>query len=242
MSAKPVRIVSATRVAADKVKQDTLLGRCLGTLQWDEQVHCSFACGNDGDDAFGLGEIYNRFLAPRHAREIVAFVHDDVTIADFHLRRRLNQAMKRFDVVGVAGIMEARNDDVSWAFEYRDGDENTLKPIKGAVLSGTVAHLDGEKDPWVSHFGPAPLPCQRLDGVFIAVNVARVLEAGVRFDEQFRFHAYDMDFSRACVEAGLRVGTWPLAIVHESSGNFRSPAWREAALRYRAKWADRGSG
>lgn len=236
MISKPVRIVSATRVAADAVHRDTLLGKTLCALQWDPEVRCSFACGNDGEDAHGLGTIFNRFLVPAHAREIVAFVHDDVRIDDFFLRRRLNEAMSRFDVVGVAGNVDARDDDVSWAYEFRGDDEETLYPINRPVFSGAVAHIMDNGERGVSHFGPTPMPCDRLDGVFIAVNVARVLEAGVRFDEQFRFHAYDVDFCRSCVEAGLRLGTWPIAITHGSTGNFHSDAWREAALRYRRKW------
>ncbi len=239
MPVKPIRIVSATRASADEAPVHTLLGRCLASLQWDAEVRCSFACDNDGENAFGLGEVYNRFLTPKHAREIVAFVHDDVAIDDYFIRQRLNEAMKQFDVVGVAGNMQAESDDVSWAFEFRGRDEERLYPIAHNRFSGAVAHLQEDAQRVVSHFGPTPMPCQRLDGCFIAVNVARILDAGVRFDEQFRFHAYDVDFSRAAVEAGLRVGTWPIAITHGSEGNFHSDSWREAALRYRAKWSER---
>ena len=82
-----------------------------------------------------------------------------------------------------------------------------------------------------------------LDGVFLAVLRPRALvAAGVAFDERFSFHHYDMDFARAAAAAGLRVGTWPIALTHHSTGNYDSDAWRESEARYEAKWAAHADG
>lgn len=89
---------------------------------------------------------------------------------------------------------------------------------------------------YVSSYGPAPAACRLLDGLFLAVNTERVLARGARFDERFAFHFYDLDFCLTCAASGLRLGTWPLWVVHHSGGSFDSPEWREAAKLYREKW------
>ena len=65
-----------------------------------------------------------------------------------------------------------------------------------------------------------------------------LLGAGVRFDERFDFHFYDLDFCRTARANGLRLGTFPLAVTHRSAGGFGSPAWQENAERYLEKWGD----
>ena len=77
-----------------------------------------------------------------------------------------------------------------------------------------------------------------MDGLFLAADSEVLNRAGVRFDEQFAFHFYDMDFCRQVEQKGLRMGTWPIAVVHESGGNFSSPGWREGYARYLQKYPD----
>jgi hypothetical protein len=60
----------------------------------------------------------------------------------------------------------------------------------------------------------------------------------VRFDPQFRFHFYDTDFSRSCEQAGLSMGTWPIALTHLSAGKWQTPEWDAAFQAYLAKWRE----
>lgn len=60
----------------------------------------------------------------------------------------------------------------------------------------------------------------------------------MRFDERFMFDFYDLDFCRSVERAGLRMGTWPIAITHTSVGQSGSPAWRGSLQTYREKWVD----
>ena len=65
----------------------------------------------------------------------------------------------------------------------------------------------------------------------------RLQHPGVRFDSNFGFHFYGLDFCRSAVAAGLRIGTWPIAITHASRGeSVQSPAWAESLQRYLHKW------
>jgi hypothetical protein len=60
----------------------------------------------------------------------------------------------------------------------------------------------------------------------------------VRFDERFTFHFYDMDFCREVERKGLRMGTWPISVVHESGGAFGSQGWQDGYAKYLAKYPD----
>ena len=73
--------------------------------------------------------------------------------------------------------------------------------------------------------------------MLLAARARTLQEAGVRFDPAFTFDFYDLDFCRACEQAGLRLGTWPIAVTHESVGKgISSAAWEAARAVYLAKW------
>ena len=81
----------------------------------------------------GLGEIYNRYLGnKKYFNDILLFVHDDVLIEDIFLSEKLNEAIRRFDVVGIAGGLTPNKGALRWF----DPWEN---------LTGAVGHplLDG---------------------------------------------------------------------------------------------------
>lgn len=84
-------------------------------------------------------------------------------------------------------------------------------------------------------FGPTPAAVKMLDGVFLAARAACLKASAVRFDPRFRYHFYDLDFCRQCEAAGLRMGTWPIAISHGSHGTW-DDAWRQSAADYLVKW------
>lgn len=224
---KEILLVSATRRTSAEFKKAAPLSASLRKLRAaSPKVSGRIAYGNQR----GLGTVYNRFLNARHADKILVFVHDDVSIEDLFFVEKLNEAVRTFDVVGLAGSRQPEADCLSWFDRARP-------------LSGFVAHNLGERSAgtrpesiFVSSYGPTPATCGLLDGLFLAVNTERVLARGARFDERFAFHFYDLDFCLTCAAKGLRLGTWPVWAVHQSGGSFDSPEWREAAEMYRGKW------
>ena len=60
-------------------------------------------------------------------------------------------------------------------------------------------------------------------GVMLVADSRRLIDTGLRFDPQFAFHFYEMDFCRQAELKGLRLGTWPISIVHESGGAYGTP-------------------
>lgn len=227
---KTIRLVCATRRTPEAFSEETALGRSLKL--YGHVTHAQLQLYDN--NTRGLSSIYNEAiqLAAQHPA-ILVFVHDDVWLHDFFWAERIVEALERFDVVGVAGNTRRLPRQPSWAFATTD-----LKWDEKQFLSGTVGHGKGFPCNVVSPFGPAGQACKLLDGLMLIADSAKLIRSGLRFDEQFKFHFYDMDFCRQAELKGLSMGTWPLSVVHESGGAFSSPGWREGYERYLRKYGD----
>ena len=104
-----------------------------------------------------------------------------------------------------------------------------------ANLSGSIAHGKQPFGP-ISFFGAVPADCELLDGVFLAAKKRALTVNGVLFDPRFDFHFYDMDFCRSARQRGLRLGTWPICLTHQSGGAFGTEKWVEKYRVYIEKW------
>jgi GT2 family glycosyltransferase len=74
-----------------------------------------------------------------------------------------------------------------------------------------------------------------MDGVLLAARKRTLVEKSVFFDPRFDFHFYDMDFCRTATARGLAIGTWPIAITHQSEGTLDS-IWLGRYRSYLEKW------
>lgn len=231
---RKVRVVTATTRNEIEFRHMTLLGQSLALFPRQAGLEITVFPGNTGSRRTGLGTLYNSFLQQANGDEIILFIHDDVYIHDWHLVQRLNDAVARYDVVGLAGNAAPDLSEPSWMLAWdRKKHPSGRQPREG--LSGMVGHLV-KGTTHISQYGPAPRECALLDGVFLAVDVKKILDAGIRFDPQFAFHFYDLDFCRQCSMKGLRLGTWPIAVTHASGGDFGSKEWIIARDRYLSKW------
>ena len=77
-----------------------------------------------------------------------------------------------------------------------------------------------------------------MDGLLLAASSETLIKNKLRFDEQFEFHFYDMDFCRQAEVKGVTMGTIPLSLMHESGGNFSSEAWKQGYQKYIQKWKE----
>lgn len=225
---KRIEVVSASRLGKEAFWKTSALGQSLLRMR-----HLPLVANIHYNNSTGLPQLYNVALEAKDCEDLVLFIHDDVWIDDYHLNIRLIEAFERFDVVGVAGNRRVPPHHVGWAFlrSIQEVDERQN-------LSGAVAHGERPFSP-IDAWGPCG-PCELLDGVFIAVNRKRLVETSARFDPQFPFHFYDLDFCRSARRAGLKVGTWPIAITHQSHGNYTSESWTRAEATYASKWREFG--
>jgi GT2 family glycosyltransferase len=221
-----VEIVSATRLSEEDFLNNSALGISLRRLSQDRRLIAHIAFENQ----HALPEIYNARIASPDGGDILVFVHDDVWIDDYFMADRVIMGLEKFDVIGVVGNRRRVKNQPAWAFIDNDFTWDEIRN-----LSGCVAHGNHPFGP-LSLFGAVPAECELLDGVFLAVKKSRIKAANVLFDPCFDFHFYDMDFCRNARMKGLRLGTWPICITHQSGGAFGSEPWIEKYRLYLEKW------
>lgn len=219
-----LNFVTATRHPTQEFMQ-TPLGRSFTRMSFDKSLRLHVQTGNTA----GLPKVYNRFIREDLRNEEVVFLHDDLWLDDLFFAERVRAALKTFDVVGLAGNRHLLPNAPAWHVK------NEQMEWDADFLSGVVCHGSQPLGP-PSVYGPTPAPVQLLDGVMIAARISALLDVGIRFDERFDFHFYDLDFSRQANAAGLKVGTWPIAVTHASGGAFGSPAWGRGLESYWKKW------
>ncbi|MEY5099436.1 MAG: hypothetical protein RJA36_2155 [Pseudomonadota bacterium] len=221
-----IEVVSATRMTLEEFWSQSALGRSLGRLQHDHRLVPRIFFENRR----GLSEVFNECLAEEGGGEIVVFIHDDVWIDDCFLADRVLDAANVYDVFGVVGNRRCVPLQPSWAFLNIEGlwDEREN-------LSGTIAH-GPEACGQLGYFGPAPADCELLDGVFLGVRKQALKAAGVGFDPAFHFHFYDVDFCMTARRGGLRLGTWPIALTHQSTGGY-GQGWLDTYQIFHDKWS-----
>lgn len=223
------RFVCATRASQEEFFQKTALGRSLAVYRYPF-VELRLFAGNSQ----GLPTVYNQAIAESAANPaVMIFVHDDVHICDFFWADRVLEGLRAFELLGLAGNRRRLPRQPAWAFV---DDKFTWDARE--QLSGVVGHGHAFPPANLSIFGPTGQPVKLLDGLMLWCHSRTLHEKSLRFDESFKFHFYDMDFCRQAEVAGLRMGTWPLSVIHESGGNFNSPSWREGYQHYLAKWGD----
>jgi GT2 family glycosyltransferase len=223
------RIVAATRRDRATFLAESLLGRSIERVVNRDAVELSVYYEN----TLGLPELYNAALDQADDADVLIFMHDDAWIDDWFLPERLRQALEQFAVVGVAGNRRRVPNQPGW---WTTDTSTQLNEYDLPNLSGSIAHFDGPVAR-VIYWGEVPSPVKLLDGVFLAARAGTLRQAGVRFDPRFKFHYYDMDFCRQCEQAGLTMGTWPIALTHGSGGQL-TDQWRAVYLEYLEKWRE----
>lgn len=209
---KEILIVSATKhPPVHLLKECTMIELFEETLPRLPKVKLKIIYHNTDS----LPSVYNQFINKDNKNKIVVFCHDDALIEDLFLVEKLNDAMKDFDIIGLAGIKPniTLKEPALWHL-MGDGDRNKL--------SGAVAHFFPNENTkrFMTHFGATPERTILLDGVLLAINVEKILESGLKFDESnpSRFHFYDLDFCLTANKLGHKYGTYPIWITHKSHG------------------------
>ena len=223
-----IRFVVATRSSFDNFFTETALGRSLALYYPLGGIQVRVFESNTA----GLPTVYNQAIEEARTQPaLLVFCHDDLHLCDFFWADRLREGIQRYNIVGLAGNLRRVPRQPGWAFIDEkltwDAREN---------LSGVVGHGDGFPSSNISVFGPSGQAVKLLDGLLLACESQLLIDKGLRFDERFNFHFYDLDFCREAEKLGLSMGTWPISVVHQSSGVFGTPSWRAGYAAYMDKW------
>lgn len=221
-----IEIVSATRFSEGDFWDKSPLGVSLRRIGRDPRVAARLAFSNRR----GLPEVFNEAIQAPENAEILVFMHDDVWIDDFFLADHVIGGLERYDVIGIAGNRRRVPGQPGWAFVNTRFIRDEPGNVSGAIAVGEQPFGS------VVFFGSVPAECELLDGVFLAARKSTLLSRKVLFDPRFDFHFYDLDFSRSARARGLRLGTWPICLTHQSQGSFGSEPWQKKYLLYLEKW------
>jgi len=227
-----IRFVCATRVSQDEFFRTAPLGRSLPLYQGyprNQVIELRLFA----DNRAGLPSVYN--IAIEEARSkpaILVFIHDDVFLSDYHWATHLHTALGRFQIVGLAGNRRRVSGQASWM--YLDGQftRDNYDNLSGVIGHG--ASFPGLRQ--LSIYGAPGQEAKLLDGVMLAARSQLLIQRELRFDPRFQFDFYDMDFCRQAEARGIRMGTWPISIIHGSAGKLGGPGWRSAYADYLAKY------
>jgi GT2 family glycosyltransferase len=223
---EPIKFIIATRHKEGEFQERSATWRSLAVTGHPPMQVQFFP-----ENKIGLPEAYNSIIrAAAQDPCILVFIHDDVLITDLYLIEKIRQSLQVFDVVGVAGNIRRAPKQPNWFLI-----DNQLTWDDRANLSGSIGHGQGFPPSHIDIFGPAPQPVKLLDGVMLAVRSSTLFEHKLCFDERFKFHFYDTDFCRQAEALGLKMGTWPISLIHQSAGTI-DLSWHEALNAYLAKW------
>ncbi len=222
-----LQIVSATRATPSDFQSQTALGKSLERLAHDRRMTVQVATSNSR----GLPLVYNEMLDRAADDTVVAFMHDDIWIDDYYLIQRVFEGLEQFDIIGVAGNRRRVANQPGWYITDLEGNADTRENLSGLI--GCGPEPAGE----VQYFGSVPADCELLDGVFLAARKSTLAKHHVRFDPIFDFHFYDLDFCRTARQNGLRLGTWPICMTHQSDGVFGTLDWQRNYRTYLKKWS-----
>ena len=218
---KKLLVVSCTQVRENN-KKALKIYQSLEPMKAEVKLKIHF------ENTTGLPEVYNQYITPQTLakHDVVLFAHDDLYVDDFKLRGKLLSAMDAFDIVGLAGCLQpAIKKPALW--HLMSSREN---------WRGYVAHplQDASNRIAMTSFGPTPSRVAIIDGLFIAVNLSRALEANWKFNTDYNFHHYDIASCLDANEKHLKVGVAPINTIHNSPGltNYDDESYQQSEQKF----------
>lgn len=223
-----IKFITSTRTrTVDDFQANTLLGQSFQRLAYLSPMEIKVALAAQD----GLAAVFNPEIEQAHVDDVLVFIHDDIRIDDWLIEQRLQEALTVFDVIGVAGNVTRSPNQRGWYGSMTAVDE----PF---IPMGEPIFAVGRLNDTPTYRATAPTAVKLLDGVFMAAKAGTLQQANIRFDPQFHYHHYDLDFSRQCEQASLRLGVWPIALTHAPTTGDLSQTWFDSGSAYLKKWGD----
>jgi predicted RNA-binding protein len=211
-------------VATPKNEQDfseTPTAVSLKKLNLTSQTHVVY------NNSIGLTKVYNSFIKDeKNKNNFLVFLHDDILLEDVFILEKLSAGFELFDIIGLAGTKKCDLSRSSCAWHL-------LSEPKEFV--GEVSHSK-DKMFWTNSYGPTPSRALLIDGLFMAVNVPKLLETSTFFDEDFDFHHYDISFCLNANKNKLKIGVFPIKLVHYGLGDsMLTDDWKKSNEKFKVK-------
>lgn len=211
---KDYKIVCATPKTLSDFKQTSQLALFVDKLGVQKKLNVV------PENKTGLPSLYNSFIKEENKDFNIIFIHDDVLIEDLFFEEKLSLAFEKYDIVGLAGSKKCNLNSHMAAWHLMCNKEDMV---------GEVAHSHDKKY-WTTVFGPTDSRALILDGLFIAVDVSKLLDTNTRFDENFTFHHYDISFCLRANQNKLKMGVYPIKVTHFGLGDsMNTKEWQDSS-------------
>jgi len=215
--------VTATKGSGTELLLNKPLGLFLEKSKMDKQTDIV------ENNKTGLTKVYNKYLTEEYRDKYIIFVHDDVIIDDLFFEEKIINGFSDYDIIGLAGSKKCDLTASVPAWHMMSQREDFV---------GEVAHRKDDVI-WTTCFGPTKSRALVIDGLFIGVNVNRALEVGLKFDENFDFHHYDITFCLMANKLKLKMGVIPLRAIHFGLGDsMNTPEWAKSAETFKKLYKD----
>ena len=173
----------------------------------------------------GISSVYNKKIKEYSDTDVefLVCVHDDVYIDDLKIYEKLSAAKTKlnYDIVGLAGGLNPKISDAALWHIMTDRSQQR----------GEVAHPAGQQNQTMTTaFGPTPSRVAIADGLFLALHLPSIKKTNWKFNEKYKFHHYDI---ASCIDAnrmGIRIGVYPIHVIHSSPGlmSIHDKNWSES--------------
>ena len=218
MSYNKIIVVTCTKKSSNDFYTSTSLGKSLTKNPFYDDI---IIFSNNTE---GLSKRYNEAISGCKNKNnyIFLFVHDDVTLNDIYIGDYLQKYSNTYDIMGVAGT---RRFNVRSPVIWNQDRE---------FFVGYVTQKDNDQY-WCCPYGKSPDKAMIIDGLFMGVK-GNVFDK-IKFDENFTFHHYDIDFCLSAHTNNISRGVIPVNICHDSVGDWKnSEVWHKSEKIFLNKW------
>lgn len=249
-------VVPTTKTAADVLSDHSALPplMCVERMNlWNDAVVDMEVVFENFD---GLSTVFNRVLEESVAEsfrgkrdDFVIFVHDDVWLNDVLMFDKIKSASESLDVIGACGgktwnpNLTEKGKPIIWTVASSESGGSGFMTHSPTVNWNPSIHDMNYRgrSMFATNYGNSPSRTLTIDGAFMCFG--RKAIDTLRFDEMFRFHFYDMDVSMSAYAKGLRLGTAPILLTHNSLGeSVAQPSYLEMQEKFLEKWFGKKSG
>jgi hypothetical protein len=146
-------------------------------------------------------------------------VHDDVEVVCANVDAVLNEGVDEgFAILGLAGATKAKvRIPATWDHMMEPGFGSGCSIFRNAVRDKNGQQVQNPSQPYPTPFGPLG-EVVFLDGLLIAVALDQAKGVRWQFDEDYDFQHYDVASCIRARDAGLRIRTVFIPVVHWSLG------------------------
>jgi GT2 family glycosyltransferase len=233
-------------VPTKQTKEQFSSSQCYKCLQ--SLIHSKINVKNDDvniilrpftENSQGLSELYQDELNKNDC-DYAIFMHDDLEIHDHFFFDKLIKAHEFYDVVGLAGSTSQNyntNNPMVWHL-CREKPEHSRGIVNHYIPKG----FNGVEQNHINsaYFGQTPSPVVVIDGLFMSFKMSSLTDKQEIFDRQFTFHHYDMGMCCKAFDLGLKIGVWPIFVIHHGLGEFANDkTWQKHAQEFKEKYGNR---